>query len=352
MADPSGFHTQQPPADRRRGRFRRDADLAASAPHDGRAVGRRLHGDAAHQPRGRAGGRCARPGRIRRRPHPRREELAARSHRRARRRGRQAQGQAGDRVLRHRRSHSEGGSGAEEARLHAGGQPLRRPAGLAAGRPAGGKVTARVLMYITAACPFCRSAERAADLDRRAPRRRLRRSLFPRTRGQAGPTPRGLAMSEAQQPQASFQIEKIYVKDLSLEIPNAPQVFVQQVQPQVEVQINTAASQFAEAYFEVTVSATVTARVEERTLFLAEAVQAGIFSVGAVPLKKKNPLLGVACPTILVPYLRETISDLIARGGFPPVLLSPISFEALYAQRLQQRQQQQGGEGSRIEVAS
>ncbi|TMH98241.1 MAG: protein-export chaperone SecB, partial [Betaproteobacteria bacterium] len=81
-------------------------------------------------------------------------------------------------------------------------------------------------------------------------------------------------MSEAQQPQASFQIEKIYVKDLSLEIPNAPQVFVQQVQPQVEVQINTAAAQFAEAYFEVTVSATVTARVEERTLFLAEAVQA------------------------------------------------------------------------------
>jgi len=90
-------------------------------------------------------------------------------------------------------------------------------------------------------------------------------------------------MSEAQQPQASFQIEKIYVKDLSLEIPNAPQVFVQQAQPQVEVQINTASSQFAELYFEVTVSATVTARVEERTLFLAEAVQAGIFSVRNVP---------------------------------------------------------------------
>jgi len=134
-------------------------------------------------------------------------------------------------------------------------------------------------------------------------------------------------MSEAQQPQASFQIEKIYVKDISLEIPNAPQVFVQQVQPQVEVQINTAASQFA------------------------EAVQAGIFSVRNVPSGELDPLLGVACPTILFPYLRETISDLIARGGFPPVLLSPISFEALYVQRLQQRQQQQGGEGPRIEVA-
>jgi preprotein translocase subunit SecB len=158
-------------------------------------------------------------------------------------------------------------------------------------------------------------------------------------------------MSEAQPPQASFQIEKIYVKDISLEIPNAPQVFMQQVQPQVEVQINTASSQFADVYFEVTVSATVTARTEERTLFLAEAVQAGIFSVRNVPSGELDPLLGVACPTILFPYLRETISDLIARGGFPPVLLSPISFEALYVQRLQQRQQQQGGEGPRIEVA-
>ena len=165
-------------------------------------------------------------------------------------------------------------------------------------------------------------------------------------------------MSEAQQPapqlqpqQPSFQIEKIYVKDLSLEIPNAPQVFVQQVQPQIEVQINTASSKFADVYYEVTVTATVTARGNDKTIFLAEAVQAGIFSVRNVPAEELDPLLGVACPTILFPYLRETISDLITRGGFPPVLLSPISFEALYVQRLQQRQQQQGGEGPRIEVA-
>src|SRR2546429_8296639 len=105
-----------------------------------------------------------------------------------------------------------------------------------------------------------------------------------------------------------FQIEKIYFKDLTLEIPNAPQVFVQQVQPQVEVQINTAAAQFAEAYFEVTVSATVTARVEERTLFLAEAVQAGIFSGRNVPRVELDPLLGVACPTILFPLPRAATS--------------------------------------------
>src|SRR5919108_256497 len=96
------------------------------------------------------------------------------------------------------------------------------------------------------------------------------------------------------------------------------------------------AAQFAEGYFEVTVSATVTARAGERTLFLAEAVQAGIFHVRNVPQEEMQPLLAVACPTIVFPYLRETISDLISRGGFPPVLLTPISFESLYMQRLQQ----------------
>src|SRR5688500_16218567 len=156
-------------------------------------------------------------------------------------------------------------------------------------------------------------------------------------------------MADEQQNPPSFQIEKIYVKDLSLEIPNAPQVFVQQAQPQLEVQIHTEGRQFAEGYFEVSVSATVTAKSEERTLFLAEAVQAGIFSVRNVPAQELDPLLGIGCPTILFPYLRETISDLITRGGFPPVILSPVSFEALYMQRLQQ-QAPQGGE-PKIEVA-
>lgn len=154
-------------------------------------------------------------------------------------------------------------------------------------------------------------------------------------------------MSEDPQ-QPSFQIEKVYVKDVSLEIPNAPQVFVQQAEPQLEVQINTAGGQFAEGYFEVSVSATVTARSGEKTLFLAEAVQAGIFSVKNVPAQELEPLLGIGCPTILFPYLRETISDLITRGGFPPVLLSPVSFEALYMQRLKQ---QQSAAGQKIEVA-
>jgi preprotein translocase subunit SecB len=161
------------------------------------------------------------------------------------------------------------------------------------------------------------------------------------------------AMSEPTQPQgATFQIEKIYVKDLSLEIPNAPQIFMQPSQPQLEVQIDTGATSFAEGYFEATVSATVTAKVGERTLFLAEAVQAGIFQMRNVPQADLDPLLGIACPTILFPYLREAISDLAIRGGFPPVLLAPVSFEALFMQR-QQQQQQQGpaSDESKIELA-
>jgi preprotein translocase subunit SecB len=155
-------------------------------------------------------------------------------------------------------------------------------------------------------------------------------------------------MSENQN-QASFQIEKIYVKDLSLELPNAPQAFMQQAQPQLEVQIETSANQFADAYYEATVSATVTAKIGEKTLFLAEAVQAGIFQMRNVPADDLKPLLGIACPTILFPYLRETISDLVTRGGFPPVLLAPVSFEALYVQRMQQPQQ--GSGESKIELA-
>ena len=156
-------------------------------------------------------------------------------------------------------------------------------------------------------------------------------------------------MSENQN-QASFQIEKIYVKDLSLELPNAPQAFMQQAQPQLEVQIETSANQFADAYYEATVSATVTAKIGEKTLFLAEAVQAGIFQMRNVPADDLKPLLGIACPTILFPYLRETISDLVTRGGFPPVLLAPVSFEALYVQRMQQSQQANPGE-PKIELA-
>ena len=159
-------------------------------------------------------------------------------------------------------------------------------------------------------------------------------------------------MSDEQQQQqpATFQIEKVYVKDVSLEIPNAPNVFLEQTQPQLEVRIDTAADGFTEGYYDVTVSATVTARLGERTLFLVEVAQAGIFAVRNVPAQELDPLLGIACPNVIFPYLRETISDLVVRGGFPPVLLAPLSFETLYLQRMQAQQQEQGG-GGNIEIA-
>ena len=153
-----------------------------------------------------------------------------------------------------------------------------------------------------------------------------------------------LATTEAQ---PAFQIEKIYVKDLSFELPGAPQVFLQSENPQLEVQVRNEAQQFADALYEVVVTVTVTARANEKPLFLAEAAQAGIFSLRDIPAADIAPLLGIACPNILYPYVREAISDLVTRGGFPPVLLAPVSFEALYAQR----DQAQAGE-PRVEVAS
>jgi preprotein translocase subunit SecB len=145
----------------------------------------------------------------------------------------------------------------------------------------------------------------------------------------------------------TFQIEKIYVKDLSLELPNAPQVFMQSDQPQLEVQIANEATRVAEGIFEVTVGVTVTARAGDRTVFLVEAVQAGLFQIAGVPDEEMGPLLGIGCPTILYPYARETVSDMVTRAGFPPVLLAPVSFEAIYAQRVQEN-----GDASRIEIAS
>jgi len=158
-----------------------------------------------------------------------------------------------------------------------------------------------------------------------------------------------MSATPPQPPQTpAFQIEKLYVKDVSLEIPNAPQVFLQQAQPQLEVQLASQSSAISDAHYEVTVTATVTARSGDKTLFLAEATQAGIFAVRNFAKEEIEPLLGIACPNILYPYLRETISDLVTRGGFPPVLLAPVSFEAIYMQKLQQQPSQAGPQ---IEVA-
>lgn len=144
--------------------------------------------------------------------------------------------------------------------------------------------------------------------------------------------------TEANQPM--FAIEKIYVKDLSLEIPHAPKIFLDRAQPEIQVQLHTEGGALDDGVFEVTLTVTVTAKLGEKTMFLAEAGQAGIFQIRNVPQSDIEPIMGVACPNILFPYVRETISDLVNRAGFPPVILAPVNFEALYQQRLQQNQTQ------------
>jgi preprotein translocase subunit SecB len=142
-----------------------------------------------------------------------------------------------------------------------------------------------------------------------------------------------------QQEAPSFAIEKLYVKDLSLEVPNAPEVFLERDTPEVGIQLQTAVKRLAEGAFEVTLTVTVTAKVGEKTLFLVEAGQAGIFRVQNVPEENLEPLLSIACPNILFPYAREVVSESITRAGFAPVLLQPVNFEALYAARAQQEQE-------------
>ena len=150
-------------------------------------------------------------------------------------------------------------------------------------------------------------------------------------------------MSEQAQPAAAqdttpvFSIEKIYVKDLSLEVPNAPHCFLEREQSQINLQMQTGGEAVGDGIFNVILTLTVTAKVGEKTHFLVEAAQAGIFQIRNVPQEELEPIIAVACPNILFPYARETISDAVSRAGFPPVLLAPVNFEAIYRQRLEQQ---------------
>ncbi len=141
-------------------------------------------------------------------------------------------------------------------------------------------------------------------------------------------------MSEQENPE--FSIEKLYVKDLSVEVPNAPQIYLEREAPSVGIQLQTSAQGLGDGVFEVTLTITVTAKIEEKTVFLVEAGQAGIFRILNVPDDSVEPLLSIACPNILFPYAREVISDAVSRAGFAPVILQPVNFEAMYAQRAQE----------------
>ena len=145
------------------------------------------------------------------------------------------------------------------------------------------------------------------------------------------------AAAEDQTQQAGFSIEKIYLKDASLEIPNAPQIFTDRSQPQVGIELSNFAQQLEDNVFEVAIKVTVTSKIEDKTVFLVEVTQAGIFQIRGVPEENLEMIVGITCPNILFPYARESVSDLVVRAGFQPVLLNPINFEALFAQQKQQQ---------------
>ena len=130
-----------------------------------------------------------------------------------------------------------------------------------------------------------------------------------------------------------FQIQRVYLQDMSLEQPNSPQILLNQEQPSVEIQLGVDAKPVAEGLFEITVTATVHTKIEDKTVFLVEAKQAGIFEIRNIQDEQMSSLLGIACPQIIYPYLRSNVADIVQRAGFPPVHLAEINFQAMYEQQ-------------------
>jgi len=141
-----------------------------------------------------------------------------------------------------------------------------------------------------------------------------------------------------------FQIQRIYLKEASLEQPNSPAILLEQEQPTVDIQLGVEASPAADGVYEVCVTATVQTKINDKTVFLVEAKQGGIFEIRNLPQEQLGPIMGIACPQIVYPYLRGNVADLIQRAGFPPVHLAEINFQAMY----EQQQAQAAGEASPI----
>ena len=141
-----------------------------------------------------------------------------------------------------------------------------------------------------------------------------------------------------------FQIQRMYLKDLSLEQPNSPAILLEQAQPQVDINLGLGAESVTDGIYEVTVTATVTTKVNDKVLFLVEAKQAGIFEIRNLPEEQMQPIIGIACPGMIYPYLRAIVSDVCTRAGFPPVVLAEVNFQAMY--EAQQAQQAQAAAGA------
>lgn len=146
--------------------------------------------------------------------------------------------------------------------------------------------------------------------------------------------------SQQQGDEQQFHVQKVYLKDASFETPNSPGIFTNDWDPKINVELNTRGERVSDEVMEVIVTVTVTAKLQETTAYLCEVQQAGIFTVKGIQGENLNALLGSYCPQILFPYAREAVSDLVAKGGFPQMLLAPVNFDALYAQQRSQQQQQ------------
>ncbi len=144
-----------------------------------------------------------------------------------------------------------------------------------------------------------------------------------------------------QQPQPQFSIQRIYVKDASLETPNSPQIFTKEWKPEINLEMNTRTTPLSDEHFEVVLTLTVTAKNEEETAFLVEVQQGGIFLVAGMNEQESGHALGAFCPSFLFPYAREAIDTMVTKASFPPLMLAPVNFDALYAQQLQQRAAQE-----------
>lgn len=141
-----------------------------------------------------------------------------------------------------------------------------------------------------------------------------------------------------------FQIQRVYLKEASLEQPNSPAILLEQEQPSVDIQLAVDATPVAEGIFEVGVTATVQTKIQDKTVFLVECKQAGIFEIRNLPEEQMGPIMGIACPQIVYPYLRANVADIITRAGFPPVHLAEINFQAMY----EQQQAQQAADAPKI----
>ncbi len=145
-------------------------------------------------------------------------------------------------------------------------------------------------------------------------------------------------MTDAQQP--VFNIEKLYVKDLSVEVPNAPAIYLEREAPKIDINMSTDSEALGDDVYNTSITVTITAKVGDKSMFLVECTQGGVFRIQNVPQDQIPMVLGIGCPNIVFPYLRETVSDVVIRAGFPPLMLNPVNFEALFVQKQQAQQQQ------------